>query len=656
MNAPSAHKLPDTRPLDGPRWAVPAAALLLVLAGLAAYANSFRVPMVLDDYPSIVDNASLRRLWPPGEVLFGATFATVVGRPVLNLSLALNYAAGGADVFGYHAVNLAIHLLAGLVLMGIVRRTLLLPAMRERYGYAAAGLAFAVALLWTLHPLQTESVTYICQRAESLAGLFYLLTLYLVIRGATAGRPRAWYAAAAITCLLGVATKETVATAPIAILLYDRTFLAGTFRAAVGRRGLLYALLAATWAPLAALVLTSGGREGSAGFGLGLSGWEYARTQFGYILRYLRLSVWPSGLVFDYGTGVASSAAEILPYAAVVAALLALTVAALRRRPPAGFAAAWVFLILVPTSSVIPLVGQVAAERRMYLPLAGVIALGVIAAWRIGCRLRGWHGHSRPYAMTMLSASPRIGSLEHGHPNGGDDHATRRICAIVSAVALAAAAFALGAATCARNRLYQSPEALWADTVSTWPHSARAQTTYGVELTVAGRYGEALDHLNQAVALDPKDALAFNNRGNVYQQLGLPALAVPDYDRALALKPAYATALSNRANAWHLLGRFDRAVDDCTRALALDPAYLDALLNRANAFMGLERYDRALADYDRAAEIAPDAAAVYVNRAVAHAMLGHLDKAWADVAAARRLGAEARPGILDLLKRRGGNE
>ena len=100
-------------------------------------------------------------------------------------------------------------------------------------------------------PLQTESVTYIIQRTEALVGLFYLLTLYCVIRGATSRRSMSWYAAAVAACLLGMATKEVMATAPVIVLLYDRTFLAGSFREAWRRRYGLYLALAATWGVVA---------------------------------------------------------------------------------------------------------------------------------------------------------------------------------------------------------------------------------------------------------------------------------------------------------------------------------------------------------------------------------------------------------------------
>ena len=168
--------------------------LLVMVAGLLAYHNSFTSPFIYDDELSILTNPTIRHLWPIWQVLSPPHRGgfTVEGRPIINLSLAINYALGGYDVWGYHALNLTIHVLAGLTLYGVVRRTLHRPRLRERFGATANGLALATAVLWTVHPLQTASVTYIIQRAESLMGLFYLLTLYGFIRGVESQRPRPW--------------------------------------------------------------------------------------------------------------------------------------------------------------------------------------------------------------------------------------------------------------------------------------------------------------------------------------------------------------------------------------------------------------------------------------------------------------------------------
>ena len=141
------------------------ARVVLVVAGMAAYANSLHGPFVLDDPSSIVTNPTIRHLWPPWAPFFTPLAnVTAQSRPILNVSLALNYAIGGNAVEGYHLLNLAIHLLAGLALFGIVRRTLLLRpdvigVARERAQAAASAVGFSVALLWIVHPLQTESVT-----------------------------------------------------------------------------------------------------------------------------------------------------------------------------------------------------------------------------------------------------------------------------------------------------------------------------------------------------------------------------------------------------------------------------------------------------------------------------------------------------------------
>ncbi len=287
---------------------------------------------------------------------------------------------------GFHAGNLLIHLLAALVLFGIVRRTLLAPSLREQFGRAASGLALAVALIWAVHPLLTESVTYLTQRTECLMGLFFLLTLYARSAARPAGIP-------------GDGTRQPSPPAPWAwapkrswrprrswCSCTTDAFLSGSFREALRRRWPLYLGLAATWAILCALLIAyPWGAATGAGFGLAEAGpWEYARTQPGVILNYLRLSFWPSSLCLDLLLADCDERRADHPAAAVIAALLAATLWALRRAPALGFLGAWFFLILAPTSSFVPIVTEVAAERRMYLPLAAVVTGCVVAAYWLG--------------------------------------------------------------------------------------------------------------------------------------------------------------------------------------------------------------------------------------------------------------------------------
>ena len=315
-----------TRPIQD-RVPVPhlgLAVLLVAGAGIAAYHNTFSVPFLFDDYDAVVANPSIRHLgsWAIFQPPAGGT--GVSGRPLVNASLALNFALGGLDVRGYHVLNLACHILAALTLLGVVRRTLtgLCPAWTA--GRALAG-ALAVAVIWEVHPLQTESVTCIVQRNEVMMGLFYLLTLYLFIRYTEQDRLR-WALLSVAACLAGMATKEVMVTAPFLVLLYDCTFVAGTPMEAWRRRRKYYLGLAATWLLLALLVLRQGGARGAAaGFGLGVSPSTYALTQCRAITHYLGLAFWPHPLVLDYGTPLVRGAGEVLPQALLLVLLAGAT-------------------------------------------------------------------------------------------------------------------------------------------------------------------------------------------------------------------------------------------------------------------------------------------------------------------------------------------
>ena len=306
MQDPSA----SVDPLPRAQWV---AGAFIAVAALAAYYPSFGVPFLLDDASSISGNPTIRHLWPLTDALsppHGGGL-TVEGRPVLNLSLALNVAISGSAVWSYHAVNLAIHVAAGLTLFGIVRRTFS-AASRDAFLFA-----LTTALLWTLHPLQTESVTYIIQRAESLMGLFFLLTLYGFIRGISSPRP-VWALGFSVgTCLLGMATKEVMVAAPLVVLLYDATFVTGGFGAALRARRGYYAALAATWVLLARLVVAAGDRGGTIGALTGVAWWEFALTQSRAVIHYAKLAVLPSPLIFDYGSDFVLHALSVAPHVAL---------------------------------------------------------------------------------------------------------------------------------------------------------------------------------------------------------------------------------------------------------------------------------------------------------------------------------------------------
>ncbi len=482
--------------------------LLAIFAGVYAYHNSLQGPFIFDDLVAITGNRTIRQLWPPRSLVLAPFDSPVTGRPITNFSFAVNYALGGLNVWGYHVFNLAIHILAALVLYGVVRRTLLGPSLRDRHGDQASWFALAVALIWAVHPLQTESVTYITQRTELLMGLFLLLTLYCVIRSVESSRPAAWYAAAVVFTVLGIGSKEVMAVALVVVLAYDRLFLSKSFREAFRHRWGLYAGLAASWLIFAALLPTRVGIDIETLSLTGVTPWVYAKTQSGVIVHYLRLSFWPAPLVGDYDDWpLAKSAAAILPSAAVVITLLCATLWTFHRRLQPACLGVWFSLILAPSSSFWPLPSEIAAERRMYLPLAAVIVLIVTG------------GH-----MVLREISSRL----KWPPS------LYRFLAAALVVTIVAT---LAHTTVRRNEDYRSAESFWNDVLAKRPNNARGHINLGHYLLRQGRIDEALSHFSQALRIKPNDALAHYNLGNALDSQGKLEEAIAHYSEALRIDP-----------------------------------------------------------------------------------------------------------------------
>jgi Flp pilus assembly protein TadD len=596
------------------------AASLIVLAAGAAYHNSFGGPFTYDDLRSIPANRTIRQLWPIWPVLSPPCDGeTVGGRPLLNLSLAINYALGGLNVWGYHAVNLVIHIGAALLLFGILRRTFLMPILRDRFGKAATLLALASALLWTVHPLQTESVTYIVQRAESLAGLFYLLTLYCVIRGAAL-----WYAAAVLACLLGMACKEVMVSAPLMVLLYDRTFLSGSFSEAFRRRWALYVGLAATGTLLAYLVFSTGliGRQPELG---SPDAWSYARSQPGVILHYLRLSLWPRPLCISYEWPVANTLGEILPAAIVVGLLLATTVWGLRAGRAWGFLGAWFLLILAPTSSVLPL-KQLAFEHRMYLSLAAVVVLAAAGGYVLWEKLLCWSAGQRgqsPFSPEMPPGEVGLPAAKKGTVPG----LATAMRWVVPLAVWAAALLALACATLARNRDYRSEVAVWQAAVDTFPKNSIAHYNLGIMLSDAGRTDEALEHYQEALRLQPDYAEAHANLGSVLARLGRTDGAIDHYQQALRLTPDDAETHNNLGLVLAGIGKTDEAIEHFDQVLRLKPLSAEGHNNLGKALVAAGRFDEAIEHHQQAAWLKPRRAEFHQNLAAAYAAAGRFDDA-----------------------------
>jgi Flp pilus assembly protein TadD len=557
-------------------------AIVLAAVG-AAYANSLDGEFIFDDIVTIRDNPTITRLDDLATVLSPPAQSTTGGRPLVNLTLAVNYAIGGLNVRSYHVFNLAVHLAAVLTLLGLVRQSLLSAAVPAAVRGGADWLAAAVALLWGLHPLGTMAVSYTVQRAESLMALWYLLVLYFSARmiradadaGLAGGVQRtawAWGAAAILCCLAGATTKEVIVSAPLAVLLWDRALGGGSWRQAIRRRWPLYLGLAASWVVLAVLAIPLKGRMNTAGFGFGYSPLEYLFTQMGVILHYLGLAFAPITLCVDYKWPIATSVWQVLPGAIVVGALAALTIWALVKRPAWGLVGACFFMVLAPTSSVLPVVDP-AFEHRMYLPLAAVVTAVVLGFWRLVAGRLRW-------------------------------------APLVAAAALLACAGALGARTHFRNADYRTAIGLWSQTIEAVPTNPRARFCLGERYLAAGRHEEALSLLNDSIALyvaieRPTGAdvhalpSSYDNRGLALVGLKRYAEAIEAYGAAIAIDSSQPQYYYNRGVAWMRLGQRSNAIADFTTAIKLRPSYAHAYYRRGVCLYELGQIEPAKADVAR---------------------------------------------------------
>lgn len=588
------------RPAVGPRAPKPAAsrrwragagpAVLLVATAWIAFASGLTAPFFMDDGEAIVRNPFITALSPLGRVFQTPPQSAVSGRPLISLSLAVNHALGGLAPVGFHALNLAVHSLAGVVLWALLRRTLRHPACRLDAD-TADGVALAAALLWVVHPLHSEVIAYVVQRTEAMMALCYLLTLYGAARGIADGHAR-WLIVAVVSCLAGALCKESIVTAPVMVLLYDVAFGAGTVVAALRRRPLFYAGLCASWLVLLALQW-DGPRMRSAGLSAGISPWDYLLVQAPLLLHYLRAALWPHPLVADYGLVEPTTLAAVWPAVVVLVALAVAALALWRRHAALAFAVTWWFVTLAPSSSLVPIASEAGAERRMYLPLVAVVVLVVVAVRALLERAvpAAWRGR-------------------------------------VAAGGTAAAVIALAATSAARAMDYRDPVGIWETVVAARPHP-RAHHNLGIALAGQGRLAEAMAQYRIAAERLPE---AHYSLGYAFVSQGQDAAAATELQTFLAQKPEDELApLATNLLGMILVrrGDFAGAVDAYSRTRTMRPNDDDARRGLAQAFTGLgdrARSTRRVADavqaFARSVEFAPEAPGAWYNYGVSLAEAG----------------------------------
>ena len=546
--------------------------LFLALIVFLIYSNTLVSPFVFDDVQFIPDNRNIRITNLTFKDLTKAAFDGPSSyRPVAKISFALNYYFHRYNVFGYHLVNILIHITTGILLYLFVQMTLGLLSRRSGNTFYN-WIPFFTAMIWLVHPIQTQSVTYVIQRMNSMAAMFYILSLLLYGKARLTNNRKkkgVLFAACIISGLLSFGSKEIAATLPFFLFLYEWYFFKDLNRDWLKRHllpigGILLILLFVSFFYL-------GGNP----FEKILADYktypftltERVLTEFRVIIYYISLLILPhpSRLNVDYDFSISHSLMDppsTLLCLLLISGLIGLAFYRAKKGLLLSFAILWFFGNLVIESSVIAL--DIIFEHRTYLPSMFVCLLVVTLMFR----------YIKPKGLS-------IGIL----------------CAVTIIFSLWAYE---------RNGVWRDDMTLWADCSKKSPNKARPHTNLGVALWQRGKTKEAMDHYSKALRINPNYIDAHNNLGIILRRQGRLEDAATHFSAVLRIDPDYREAHNNLGNTLSGLGRFDNAITHYKEALRIDPHDAIAHYNLGNALGNQEKFKEARTHYEAAIRIKPD--------------------------------------------------
>lgn len=584
--------------------------IAVVSAGLFAWWGVWNHGFLFDDNPAIVDNAPLL-LGDWWNAAFAPPHQPLANRPLACLSLVVDFAVFGEGPFGPHLTNLLLHLGNAMLLLGVVRRALQAPNLAGRFDRTGAtNLATVIAMVWVAHPLACDAVAYATQRSTLLFSALLLVCLYATLRAHGSPRRWRWQALAVVAMAFGMASKEDCITGPLLVVLFERAFLVPSW-AVLRTRWSYYGALALTWGVLLACIV-GGPRNPTVGYSTGLSvaAGDWLMTQASVVLHYVRLSAWPSPLRGAYDWDIVRNfGAAVLPGLGVLV-LLGVVVSCWRKHPWWGWLGVLFFLLLAPTSTVLPIVTEIVAERRAYLPMLFVLVPAIVLLQHVLARL-GPDAARLLGGVTTLGIVIALGLVARSHAAAYPDEATFWADAYekrdhASRSHLASQILSNHGAMLFMQGQFEQAYPIFDVAMQCENPTSHERVHYAVSLQQRGRHAEALAELERALREAPDDPEVHGTLGTCLLQASQAAPRPGGTDERLVRAEAElrtAVALAPRRFAfWNSLGfvlqcreQWAAAEQAYRRATELSSERVEPFVNRADALLRL----------GRAAEIGP---------------------------------------------------
>ena len=594
------------------------AIIIIVFWGVIIYSNSFDAPFQFDDRAFVLANPAIKHLQNIHSI--------VNYRPqrwVAFFTFAANFAISGNNVFSYHLFNLILHLLNTILIYCFLNFILNLPSFKiDKFQNSKKIIPFFISLLFLVHPLQTESVTYIYQRFTPLATFFYLLTLIFYIKYRN-GSLKSNYILCLLSLFLGMFSKEEMFTAPSMIILLEIYFISGfkvgkvgTEQCSVPTRWKMFIpiLLTLLLIPLTYIFIVKGmtfnninlNRISRDTFIFSRS--TYLFTEFNVLIKYFQLFFFPIVLNLDYDFPISETLFEyptILSFL-IVLTLLIIGILLYKKHRLISFGIIWFFVTISITSSIIP-IKDVIFEHRMYLPSIGLSIALIFALYQIF-----------PGTVTK---SPFLKSV-----NGSSSPLSKRVGGLLP-ILLIIIAIAFSFLTYRRNEVWRDDVRLWEDTAKKSPNKSRVHSNLANALVRAGKIDDAIKHYLEALRITPDYAEGYNNLGIALFRKGKIDEAIKYYNEALRLKPEYADAYNNLGNALQSQNKYDEAISYYKKAIQNNPNHSRAYNNLGDALMRQEKIDEAIDNYLKAVKLDPEYAECYNNLGLAFAKKNDINAA-----------------------------